>query len=103
LGSTGHSGPRPIADVIRQFLAESRLGRSTGDERVYRAWSEAAGAAWCEHARPSAFRGGQLFVEVTSSVHLAELRGFHAEGIRARANQALGQERIRKVVLRLKG
>jgi hypothetical protein len=67
---------------------------------VLRAWSAAAGN-WKEHAAPVRFRGGQLVVEVRSSVALAELRSFHAEEIRARANAALGAEVIRKVTFQL--
>jgi hypothetical protein len=96
------SGPQPIAGAIRQFLAESGLQRARGDERVLRAWSEAAGPLWKERAFPVAFRGGQLTVEVGSSVALAELRGFHTERLRARANAALGQDAIHKVTFKLK-
>ncbi len=97
------SGPQPIANAIRQFLKESGLRRPSGDERVFRAWSDAAGAAWKERATPAAFRAGQLVVEVSSSVHLAELKGFHSEDIRARANSQLGEARIKKVVFKLNG
>ena len=69
------SGPQPIASAIRAFLKESGLRRPAGDERTFRAWSDAAGARWKEHATPVSFRGGQLVVEVRSSVHLAELIG----------------------------
>ena len=96
------SGPKPIADVIRQFLKESGVRRPRGDERLLRAWSEAAGPAWQERATPVAFRGGQLTVEVGSPLCLAELKGFAGEGIRKRANAALGEERLRKVVFKLK-
>jgi len=96
------TGPQPIASAIRQFLKESGLRRPSADERVFRAWSEAAGGAWNPHAVPTAFRAGQLVVEVASSVQLAELKGYHSEAIRARANAALGEARIRKVVFKLK-
>lgn len=95
-------GPQPIASAIRHFLQESGLHRTRGDERVFRAWSEAAGA-WKERAFPVAFRDGQLTVEVGSSAVLAELKGFHAESLRARANATLGETKIRKVVFKLKG
>jgi hypothetical protein len=98
----GPSGPQPIASAIRQFLSQSGLRRPSGDERVFRAWSEAAGARWRGRAEPVAFRAGQLSVEVATSVHLAELKGFHGEPIRARANAALGETRIHKVVFKLK-
>lgn len=96
------SGPQPIASAIRAFLKESGLRRPAGDERVFRAWSDAAGSPWTEHATPVSFRGGQLVVEVASSVHLSELKGYHGEGIRGRANTALGEARIKKVVFKLK-
>ena len=95
------SGPQPIASAIRRFLDESGLRRSRGDERVLRAWSDAAGPHWKERACPVAFRGGQLTVEVDSSVALAELRGFHAEKFRARANASLGEVVIHKVAFKL--
>lgn len=96
------SGPQPIASVLRQFLKESGLHRPSADERVFRAWSDAAGAAWKEHAVPVSFRAGQLVVEVVSSVQLSELKSFHGERIRARANATLGEARIQKIVFKLK-
>jgi hypothetical protein len=95
-------GPQPIADILRQFLRESGLRRPSGDERILRAWSDAAGDAWKTRATPVLLRAGQLTVEVASAPYLAELRGFHGEGIRRRANAALGEERIRKVVFKLR-
>ena len=96
------SGPQPIARAIRQFLAQGGVRRPRADEPVFQAWTTAAGSAWGPHAQPVAFRGGQLTVEVPTSVHLAELKGFHGEGLRARANQLLGEPRIHKVVFKLK-
>ena len=96
-------GPQPIANAIRQFLAESGLRRARGDERVLRAWSEAAGPVWKERALPVAFQSGRLTVEADSTLALSELKGFHAETFRARANAILGEPRIHKVVLKLKG
>jgi hypothetical protein len=95
------SGPQPIAGAIRQFLAESGLSRTRGDERVLRAWSDAAGPSWKVHASPVRFRDGHLTVQVGSSVALAELRSFHAEKIRTRANASLGRDVIQKVTFEL--
>ena len=69
---------------------------------MFKAWTEAAGETWSRHAIPTGYRRGHLYVEVSSSVQLAELRGFHLEGLRTRANKVLGDERIKKVVLKLK-
>jgi hypothetical protein len=95
------TGPQPIADAIRLFLRESGLRRPRGDESVFQAWIDAAGSVWSARAVPTAFRGGQLTVEVTSAVHLSELKGYHSEAIRARANSVLGEARIRKVIFKL--
>jgi hypothetical protein len=51
---------------------------------------------------PVAFRAGQLTVEVAGSAYLAELKGYHGEGLRARANTLLGEPTIHKVVFKLK-
>jgi len=96
------SGPQPIAGAIRQFLRESGLRRPAADERVFAAWAEAAGEGWRQATRPVAFRAGQLTVEVSSSVRLAELKSYHAERLRSRANQILGDARIRKLAFKLK-
>ena len=95
-------GPQPIAQAIRQFLSQGGLRRPPADERAFRAWTEAAGAEWGPRAIPVSFRAGQLTVEVAASVHLAELKSFHGEGIRSRANALLGGRSIHKVVFKLK-
>jgi len=97
------SGPQPIRDAIHRFFRENGLRRPAAHERVFRAWVEAAGPEWQRQAVPVAFRGGQLTVEVGSSVHLHELRTFRGEGLRGRANTLLGQELIRRLAFKLRG
>ena len=97
------SGPKPIRDAIHQFFRESGLQRPQTHERAFQAWVEAAGPKWELRAVPVAFRAGRLTVEVDSSVHLHELRNFRGEGLRGRANAALGQDLIRKVAFKLRG
>ena len=92
----------PIGDAIRLFLRQGGLRRPPGDERVFRAWTDAAGPDWGPRAVPVSFRAGQLVVEVGSSVQLAELRNYHAEGYRRTANASLGEPLIQKVVIKLK-
>jgi len=95
-------GPQAIADLVRGFLREHGLARSGGDERVFAAWNEAAGASWKARAVPVAFRGGQLTLEVASSLDLQELKSFRGEGFRARANGSLGQTMIHKLAYKLR-
>ena len=97
------NGPRPIGDAIRSFLRDNGLRQPARDERVFRAWQDAAGNEWRRRALPVSFRAGQLTIEVASSVHLQELKNFPGEGYRTQANASLGEELIRKVVFKLKG
>ncbi len=91
----------PFGEALERFLASSGLAPRLRSARVLAAWNEAAGEALARRARPVAFRAGELVVEVDSSAHLGELRGFTGEDVRRRANERLGSERILRVVYRL--
>lgn len=91
----------PIGDALDRFLTSSGLAPRLRAASVLKAWNDAAGEELARRARPVAFRGGELVVEVDSSAHLAELRGFTGEDVRQRANERLGRERILRVVYRL--
>lgn len=95
-------GPQPISELVRGFLREHGVRRSSGDERVFDAWKEAAGPTWGARSVPVLFRGGQLTLEVTNSVDLSELKAFRGEDIRARANRSLGQTLIHKLAFKLR-
>ena len=71
-------------------------------QRVFDAWNEACGTAWRARAVPVLFRGGQLTLEVASSLDLAELKNFRGQGFRTRANTALGQALIHKLAFKLR-
>lgn len=91
----------PFSEALERFLSTSGLAPRMRAARVFQAWNEAAGEALARRARPVAFRAGELVVEVDSSAHLGELRGFTGEDLRRRANERLGSERILRVVYRL--
>jgi len=95
-------GPQPLSELVRGFLRQHGVQRSTGDERVLEAWTDAAGATWRKRAVPVLFRGGQLTLEVTNSIDLSELKSFRAEDIRLRANRNLGQTLIHKLAFKLR-
>lgn len=93
-------GPVPIGDAIQAFLREAGLGSRGADAEVFRAWREACGG---DSARPVALRKGDLVVEVGSPALLQDLKSFNGDRFRRKANALLGAERIRRVIVKLKG
>lgn len=93
-------GPVPLGDAIQAFLREAGLGAKGRDSEVFRAWREAYKR---DDARPVAFRNRDLVVEVDSPALLQDLKSFTGDRFRRRTNEILGEERIRRVVVKLKG
>jgi Dna[CI] antecedent DciA-like protein len=98
----GRHGVASLDSALKSFLRASGIGERLGPWAMFQAFSEAAGPAFARHARAVRFARGELCVEVDSAPHLAELKGFRGEEIRARTNQVLGREDIRKIAFRLK-
>jgi hypothetical protein len=88
-----------LGDVIQTFFSEKGLGSRSRNRVVFNAWSEAIGD---QAAQPVAFRRGDLVVEVNSSALLQELKSFTGDRFRRRANEILGVDRIRRIVVKLK-
>lgn len=95
-------GISTIRDALNDYLQASGLRSTNRHERVFDAWTQALGERMSRRARPVSFRSGELVCEVTSSAHLQELEGFTGEEYRRRANQALGEEAILRVVFKMR-
>ena len=95
-------GPRPLGDLIQQFVREQGLGARGKRDRTFQAWTDAMGPA-SDKARPVRFWNGELTVEVGSTVQMHELKNFRGEEYRRKANEKLGGNAIRRVVFKLKG
>ena len=91
-----------LGDAIRGFLHTSGLGSRLRAARVYQSWSDALGEKLSKRAVPVRLHFGELTVEVESAPHLHELQNFTGEQYRREANRLLGDERIKKVLFRLK-
>jgi Dna[CI] antecedent, DciA len=102
LQTQGKFGPRPIQELISSFLREEGLGTRGRSHRVFKAWNQALEPGLRKWVEPVRFRSGELLVEVRSSAHLHDLRGFTGEDYRRKTNEALGEETVRKVVFKLR-
>ena len=76
-------GPRPLGDLIKEFVREQGLGVTGGRDRAFQAWTDAMGSE-SDKAKPVRFRNGELTVEVASTVHMHGLKSFQGEGYRRR-------------------
>jgi hypothetical protein len=95
-------GPAPLDSALKTFLRASGIGEKLGPWAMFQAFGDAAGPAFARHARAVRFARGELLVEVDSAPHLSELKGFRGEEIRARTNQILGRDEVRRITFRLK-
>lgn len=98
---SGRKGLASIDDALKTFLRASGLGERLGPWAIFRAFSDAVGAQFARHARAVRFARGELVVQVDSAPHLAELKGFLGEQVRARTNQILGRDDVRRITFRL--
>jgi hypothetical protein len=92
----------PLSDALAGFLRESGLGGKLYNWPVFRAWHQAAGPELARHARAMRFARGELLVEVDSAAHMHELANFTGEEYRARINEHLGKEEVRRLTFHLK-
>ena len=98
----GRFGLASLDTALKGFLRASGIGEKLGPWAIFQAFSDAAGPSFARHARPVRFARGELTVEVDSATHLSELKGFRGQDVRARANQILGREDVRRIAFRLK-
>jgi hypothetical protein len=90
-----------LQEALDELFRGSGLRARGRDRAVFEAWGDAVGALG-EHARAVRFARNELVVEVASAAHMHELRSFTGEDYRRQANRILGEERIRRVVFKLK-
>lgn len=101
-GRPGSRDPGRLGDAIELFLRQSNLWGNLANSRVFQAWNEALGPRLAAHARPVRFQRGELRIQVDSAAHLHELQNFTGDRYRAETNALLGEERIRRVVFKLR-
>jgi len=85
-----------VQDVLHSL--EKRL--ASADEQVFAVWGDAVGKEISEHAQPSAFNNGVLYVSVDSSAWLFKLARFHGEKIRNEINSQVGRKAVSKIIFR---
>lgn len=82
-----------LGDVLQEVLQQFRQPADENLLRIWDLWDEAVGAVIAQHARPSAFKGDLLIVQVSNSTWIHHLQ-FLKPDILHKVNQALGHNQI---------
>ncbi len=86
-------------EALQEFIKESKLQKGMDKVDARRAWEQLMGNGVNSYTKSVELKGDTLFVSLTSSVLREEL-SLGKTKIIAMLNEDLGQELIRKLVLR---
>ena len=88
--------PLAVSEALASYLKESGIGEKIEQATAVDEWTERVGEKIAAVTEPLRVRDGVLYVGVTSSAWLLELRMMEVE-IRRRVNEGRGEGRIRKI------
>lgn len=89
-----------IGSVVDKIFRSARNDADADMIQVWNIWKEAVGSAVAENARPAAFKGNLLLVNVSSSPWLQQLQFLKADII-IRLNLALKQELVKEIKFKI--
>lgn len=93
------TGAQPLGDILKSFLAETGLGRELVSVDVCGAWRKTVGKRAADATSRMYFKDGVLYCTVSSSIIRNNLY-FGLDGIKAEINASLGNNTVRKIVLK---
>jgi predicted nucleic acid-binding Zn ribbon protein len=88
--------PAPIGEIIDGLLQEQLFARGLAVGRLAAMWPQVVGDRLADATAPAELEDGVLTVAASDSIWGAQAR-FLNEEIRAKANEALGSEAVRRV------
>ncbi len=91
--------PRPLSELLEQFLREYGLQELVLQARLPEVWAEVVGGPAARVSTLRHFAAGELTVEVSSPAWRVELQ-LRSEELRRRLNDRFGQEVVRKLIIR---
>ena len=89
--------PQPLGDVMQALIDRMGLRKKIDEARIIEAWATLAGVTINGVTDKVWFKGGRLYVRVTSAAWRHELH-LRRQAWRARLNQNLGDELVREIV-----
>ena len=89
-----------IGNIIGNVLKACRNDFDENLAQVWGRWDEAVGNGIAKNARPAAFKGNLLLVNVTSSTWMHQLQ-FLKNDIIKQINQTLGKELVKEIKFKI--
>jgi predicted nucleic acid-binding Zn ribbon protein len=89
-----------IGSIVNKVFRAARNDADADMIQVWNVWKGVVGSAVAENARPAAFKGNLLLVNVSSSPWLQQLQ-FLKGDIIIRLNQALKQELVTEIKFKI--
>ena len=85
-----------VGDVVEGLLGRREFARGMGVGKLARSWADVVGERLAAETRPARLEAGTLVVTATSGPWGSQARFLEKE-IRARANEVLGEGRVKRV------
>ena len=98
--NTAREGVEHIGGVISKVMATFRNPSDGGLTRIWELWDGIVGEVVAQHARPDAFKGKVLLVNVSNSTWLHHLQ-FLKKDIIEKVNQAFGEPAVEELKFKI--
>lgn len=92
---------KPAGAVIPSLLKTLRIDSRRGEAEIVKVWNELLDPNIIAHAQPANLHKGTLFVNVDSSVWLAEIVRYRRKEILDRLQHSFGKEVIARISFRV--
>ena len=90
----------PLGSVLPNLLKSIRTGSDAQLVEVWELWDDVVGETIAKNARPAAFKGKLLLVEVSSSTWMHQLQ-FLKTDIIEKINDAFGKEMVDEIKFKI--
>jgi hypothetical protein len=99
--SPGRSVARHVGAVLPPVLADLRIDSRRAEAEIVKVWNNLLDPVVVAHAQPVGLRKGTLFVNVDSSVWLAEIVRYRRKEILDRLQHSFGRDLIGRISFRI--
>ncbi|MFO1477552.1 MAG: DUF721 domain-containing protein [Verrucomicrobiota bacterium] len=94
------SSAKSAGDTLKRVLGDVRMDRRQSEAEIVKVWNHLLDPDVVAHAQPVGIHKGTLFVEVDSSVWLAEIVRYRRKEILARLQHSFGRDLIVRISFR---